>query len=128
MTTAWNGLPDRPERKGWHVIIDNTGDRHEFWWEGPDFQYWTTTEGGDLIWSIEEMAAEYSYAGAIYSSSELAQMLHEQREKDAQVAERYASQFAEPSPTLRSDCRNIASGIRINPLAIRALTDEPPHA
>ena len=74
MTPPWDGLPDQPERKGWHIIIDNTGDRHVFWWEGPEFQYWTTTEGGDLIWSLEEMAAEYQYAGAVYSRSELVQM------------------------------------------------------
>lgn len=120
----WNGLPDQPERSGWHITLDNIGDRHEFWWEGPDCQYWTTCEGGDLVWSIEEMAAEYSYVGAVYSASELAQMLHEQREKDAQVAERYAIQFAAPTPTLRSDCRNIAAGIRVNPLIVRALTDD----
>ncbi|WP_019092184.1 hypothetical protein [Komagataeibacter europaeus] len=86
----WNGLPDQPERSGWHITLDNIGDRHEFWWEGPDYQYWTTCEGGDLVWSIEEMAAEYSYVGAVYSASELAQMRKDERDRVAQVCERWA--------------------------------------
>lgn len=84
----WNGLPDQPERSGWHVIA--CGAPRAVWWDAESHYWWDRERRFYItIPEIKASSRSYEYLGAVYSSSELAQMRKDERERAAQVCERW---------------------------------------
>ncbi|WP_395370724.1 hypothetical protein [Komagataeibacter diospyri] len=116
----WNGLPDQPERSGWH----------NFWLEGlePDPEIYPDAEAEPVVtscyWDAEtqcwsgfdevpvpaEGAAkmvDFEYIGPVYKRGSAAQMRKDERERCADLCDDYGY----------SPAHQVAE-------AIRALTDE----
>lgn len=84
----WNGLPHQPERSGWHVIA--SGAPKAVWWDA-ESHYWWDSEKRFYITlpEIKASSRSYKYFGAVCSSSELAQMRKDERERCAELCDNY---------------------------------------
>lgn len=78
MTAPWNGLPDQPERSGWHWLAPK--HRSDHWvmsrWNS-DEQYWPDF----YVTYPPQQPDQWIYGGPILNPSELAQMRKDERER-----------------------------------------------
>ncbi|WP_182356522.1 hypothetical protein [Komagataeibacter europaeus] len=137
MTAPWNGLPDQPERSGWH----------NFWLEGlkPDPEIYPDAEAEPVVtvcywdadtqcWSgfdevpvpAEDAAkmVDFEYIGPVYKRGAAAQVRKDEREKclDIAIYERgnFPSNPEHRTPSADTAYRACDRIIE----AIRALTDD----
>ncbi|XQZ98870.1 hypothetical protein ACOZ4Y_02760 [Komagataeibacter rhaeticus] len=131
MTAPWNGLPDQPERSGWH----------NFWLEGlePDPEIYPDAEAEPVVtscyWDAEtqcwsgfdevpvpaEGAAkmvDFEYIGPVYKRGSAAQMRKDERERAITACK----QAKIPDFSMPEQWHN--NGVDSCISAIRALTDD----
>ena len=85
----WNGLPDQPERSGWHWLKHHQDNYAvPFEWDS-DEGYWEVDIDEDGS-PIEMVDNGYQYICPCPDPSELAQMRKDERDRAAQVCERWA--------------------------------------
>ncbi|GBQ44988.1 hypothetical protein [Komagataeibacter europaeus] len=128
----WNGLPDQPERSGWHIIREKGSPYSvyfHYWWG--KYGLWSELRcrnmqnAGKPYKKPEWLAEHNNYIGPVCNSSELAQMRKDERERAAQVCERWAQACGaiyDLNPTDYS--AGEADAWKEAAWAIRALTDD----
>ncbi len=126
MTAPWNGLPDQPERSGWHWVKAHWNlSPRPYYWLSKD-QVWYTEYGCQPPEEI--ISLKYSYFFPCPDPSELAQMRKVERERAAQVCERWA-QACDAIYDLNPPDYSAgeADAWEDAAWAIRSLTDKPLH-
>ncbi|QHC34123.1 hypothetical protein [Komagataeibacter xylinus] len=119
MTTPWNGLPDQPERSGWHWLNDKLAAREAL---APG--YWSGRERVWMIgaWSVidpKSVSGIFHYRGLCLSPSELAQMRKDERERAIAAVSQQ-----EMKVDLGENQAAFNLGIHTAIAAIRTLTDD----
>ncbi|GAN86395.1 hypothetical protein [Komagataeibacter intermedius] len=89
MTKPWNGLPDQPERSGWHWLKHSNGNYPQPFEWNHDTRQWEV-DIDDEGFPEEMVDSGYKYICRCPDPSELAQMRKDEREQAAQVCERWA--------------------------------------
>lgn len=117
--SGWNGLPDQPERSGWHWLNDKLAAREAL---APG--YWSGREKVWMIgaWSVidpKSVSGIFHYRGLCPSPSELAQMRKDERERSIAAV---CNQKMTVALGKSRDAFNL--GIRTAIAAIRSLTDD----
>ncbi|WP_010508361.1 hypothetical protein [Komagataeibacter europaeus] len=124
MTTPWNGLPDQPERSGWHWV--SFKKRPSSWflrkWIS-EWQIWESPFGRDA----ESAARDWIYGGPVLNPSELAQMRKDELRKGYALGfnmsgEGYNGEY--PFQDNGRDPEKDSAWIRDRDDVIRALTDD----
>lgn len=128
MTKAWNGLPDQPERSGWHAIA--CGAPRAVWWDAESHYWWDSEKRFYItVPEIKASSRSYTYVGAVYPASELAQIRKDERERAAKVAQEISVHYYALGDAAENDVDVVAFEERMFAadecaVAIRSLTDE----
>ncbi|GBR37522.1 hypothetical protein AA11826_1687 [Komagataeibacter oboediens DSM 11826] len=126
--SEWNGLPDQPERSGWHVIA--CGAPRAVWWDAESHYWWDGERRFYItIPEIKASSRSYKYLGAVYSSFETAQMRKDERERAAKAAQAISIHYYALGDMAEDDADVVAFDERMIgasecATAIRTLTDK----
>jgi len=118
MSAPWNGLPDQPERTGWHWLKHSNGNYPQPFEWNPDTRQWEVDIDDEGF--PEEMAdSGYQYICRCPDPFELAQMRQDERDR-CQIT--VGKQLIKIDLGQVRDAFNM--GIRCAVAAIRILPDE----
>lgn len=122
MSAPWNGLPDHPERSGWHWLNDKLAAKEAL---APG--YWSGRERVWMIgvWSVidpKSVSGIFHYRGLCLSPSELAQMRKDERERAEKVCVSVMPTELDATQSVFMKGKYIGAGTCA--IAIRALTDD----
>ncbi len=125
MTDAWNGVPENPERDGWHwlkIICGISAPRPRLWWSG--MNRWELSDG-TLIYA-GECAERWHYHGPCATPAEVAALRERAEKAEAEakaarekalrealdVASAYANAGRRKTLARARHARSIAAAIR----------------
>ncbi|WP_050017719.1 hypothetical protein [Komagataeibacter oboediens] len=123
--SEWNGLPDQPERSGWHWVKAHWNlSPRPYYWLSKD-QVWYTEYGCQPPEEI--ISLKYSYFFPCPDPSELAQMRKDERERCADVFDWQVRDFIECMKDMTANLDSLQRAhdeAVLNATKIRALIDD----
>ncbi|WP_308718957.1 hypothetical protein [Komagataeibacter xylinus] len=121
----WNGLPDQPERSGWHWVNWDGYELPVLW--KANVKAYITAAGPKVLETV--IYEEWQYICPCPDPSELAQMRKDERERAAKVAQEISVHYYALGDAAENDVDVVAFEERMFAadecaVAIRALTDD----